>query len=143
MSASAIAADYVDLKFIKGRKCAQIVLEIPIEAANAFVLSFGTPSPASGIPVALARMQTTKEVVAPTRQPRKMQEIPFAQQAALLCDRPAFARFVQERYKESSPVEFLRFFCGVNSRADIKPDTEAAAKFLDLSNEFETWMVSP
>lgn len=143
MAAAAIQGDYTDLRFIKSRKVAVISVEIPIEAANAFVLSFGTPSPASGIPVALARMQTTKEVVTPTRQPRRMQELPFAQQAALLCDRPAFARFVQERYKESNAVEFLRFFCGVNSRSDIKPDTEAAARFLDLSNEFETWMVSP
>lgn len=55
---SAIEATYCDLKFVKGRKQCQIILEIPSERANEFVSIFGTPNPASETWVAIARLNS-------------------------------------------------------------------------------------
>jgi hypothetical protein len=69
-----------------------------------------------------------------------MSELPLAQQAALLCDRPAFSLFANERYSSSDPVTFIRNYCGVSSRSEIRPLTTAAEKFYELQAEFDVWM---
>lgn len=58
---SAITADYAQLKFVQGRKVAQIILEIPIEQGAEFVRMFGTPNPEEGTPVALARLNIARK----------------------------------------------------------------------------------
>lgn len=143
MAAAAIQGDYTDIRFIKGRKVAVISIEIPIEAAGEFVSCFGTPSPSTGVPVALARLQTAKEILPPSKPVRKMNELPLPQQAALLCERDAFAKFVRERHSHDDPIAFLREWCGVSSRSDIKPGSPAGEKFHVLKGEFDVWMVSP
>lgn len=40
-SATAFSGSYCDMRFVKSRKVAQIVVEIPIEQAAAFVAAFG------------------------------------------------------------------------------------------------------
>lgn len=56
--AAILEATYCDLRFVKGRKQCQIVLEIPTERAQAFVSMFGTPNPADPAWVALARLNS-------------------------------------------------------------------------------------
>lgn len=143
MAHAAIQGDYTDLRFIKSRKVAVISIEIPIEAANEFVGNFGTPSPSTGVPVALARLNTATEILPATKQARKMHDLPLPQQAALLCDRDAFARFVLERHSHDNPITFIREWCGVPSRGDIKPGSQAAERFHTIKGEFDVWMASP
>jgi len=145
MASAAISGDYVDLKFVKGRKVAQIVIEIPIEAANAFVQAFGTPSPAEGVPIALARLQTPKSEPEVTKPHRRMNELPLSQQAGILCSDKMFGLFIQERFNQNAsyPIEFVRHYCGVSSRALIKPGTPAAAKFFELQGLFDVWAKHP
>ncbi len=52
MTAAAFQGSYCDMKFIKSRSVAQVVIEIPIEQAAAFVAAFGAPDPAKECPVA-------------------------------------------------------------------------------------------
>jgi hypothetical protein len=158
MSAAAVQADYVDLKFIKSRSIAQVVLEIPIEQADAFVQAFGTPRPAEGVPCALARLGGTKdasektqrevnyeatEVFAPTpeKTKRDFDTLPLPQQAALLCDRDVFSAFLRkQRDIDGDPATAIRNICRVGSRADIKPGTHAGDAFIRLRDDFNTWM---
>lgn len=56
----AAKGDYCGLKFVQGRKVAQVIIEIPIEHANAFVNAFGTPDSANPVKVALARMMVPR-----------------------------------------------------------------------------------
>jgi hypothetical protein len=59
---AAFQGSYADLKFIKSRSVAQVVVELPIEEAAAFVAAFGAPVPGSECPVALARIHPEKDV---------------------------------------------------------------------------------
>lgn len=45
MSAAAFKDTYSDLRFVKSRKVAQVVVELPIEEASRFVEAFGAPDP--------------------------------------------------------------------------------------------------
>lgn len=66
MKHDAFSGDYTNLKFVAGRKVAQIVIEIPLELATDFVSMFGTPNPAEGTPVAIARLVSQPQ---PQREP--------------------------------------------------------------------------
>ncbi len=127
-----IQADYVDLRFVKGRKVAQIVVEIPIEAAGAFVDAFGTPMPDKNVPIALARLNTADVVEKPKGGK-------LAQQAGILCGEVAFLHFIQDNYQVSDPEDFVRRRCGVKSRAELDHNSEAARIFHDLRASYNVW----
>lgn len=145
MAASAISGDYVDIKFVKSRKVACITIEIAMEAADDFLAKFGAPRPAEGVPVALARLLPGK-AEEPVKVPRRMGELPFPQQAALLCDREAFRAYLRDRQgcgvisDAEDAAAIVRHLCGVESRSEIRPGTPAAATFLTLRGEFDVWM---
>lgn len=46
---AAILATFSDLKLVKGRKCAQLIFEVPIEQAASAVTILGMPNPAKEI----------------------------------------------------------------------------------------------
>lgn len=152
MSRAAFLADYVDLAFRKTRKVAIVTLEIPIERANEFVAAFGTPNQATGVPVAIARIDPTKAASAPAisddaspKERRKWNVLPPAQQAAMLCSKEAFQRYVSEEHTGTKPdeeatVKFVRDFCGVESRSEIRVGTPAAFKWATLDNSYLAWL---
>lgn len=145
---AAFKATYSDLKFIKSRKVAQVMLELPIEQADAFVKAFGTPNPASETWVAIARLDLSK-TQEPEKAKRKFDELPLSQQAALLCNREAFWRFLDSHYQnihvadEQSAAAVLRDMCGVLSRSEIDSSHGAAERFKSLSSEFDAWLSEP
>ena len=53
---AAFSGDYTDLRFVKTRSVCQVVIEIDISQASAFVAAFGAPMPGTGVPVALAKL---------------------------------------------------------------------------------------
>lgn len=53
-----IRATYSDLKFLKTRKVAQIICEVPIENAGEIVKIFGAPDPSRETWVAVALLST-------------------------------------------------------------------------------------
>lgn len=139
-NAAAIQGDYVDLRFVKGRKVCQVVIELPIEAGASFVAAFGTPNPSNGVPVALARIDPNAK---PERKGGKL-----AQKAGILCSEGAFRRYLAEigEYDGIRMLDLdmaadeLRNICGVESRADLDHNEEAARKFKDLEASYKAWM---
>ncbi len=148
---AAIKATYSDLRFVKSRKICQVCLELPIEEADAFVKAFGTPNPAAETWVAIARLDMSKSKASapePEKTKRSFAELPIAQQSALLCQREAFWRFLDEEkdqpcMTEDGAVNAVRYLCGVKSRAELATNEKAAAKFVELTIEFEDWMRTP
>lgn len=155
MTKAAFSADYVDLRFIKSRKVAQIVVEIAIEQAVDFVAAFGTPNPESGVPVAIARLNSgapASEAAKPADEPsskerRKFNTLPLAQQAAMRCQDTAFRHFIAERESRSPDsvtndiaADRVRQICGVTSRSDIVYGTDAGRKWDQLNCDYEFWM---
>ncbi len=144
---AAIQGDYVDLKFLKSRKVCQIVIEVPIEAGATFVAAFGTPNPATGVPVALARIDPTAKAE-PVKERRKWDELSIAQRAGIMCNEKGFQMFVGERTKRTEvtvddAAQYVRQQCGVNSRAHIEGKPDAERIFNDLQTSYNVWLKVP
>jgi hypothetical protein len=148
MSDKAVAqGTYSDFKIIRGRKVAQIVVEIPIEQAQAFIHAFGIPNAAQETWVALARLQIpAKQETPPGALPephRPFPSLPYAQQAALRCNDMAFREFLRSKDHKCDSAEdaakIVRAYCEVTSRADIRPGTKAEKFWLKLNSHYEFW----
>lgn len=136
---AAFSADYVDLRFIKSRKVAQVVVEIPIEQAAAFVATFGTPNPAEGVPVALARLVPTQEAPRePAKDRRRFTDLPPSQQAAIRCNETNFWRFASVA-DDTEAAEFVRKRCRVRSRSDLNTNAEAAERWNAIEGDYFAW----
>jgi len=152
---AAFQADYVDLKFIKSRKVAQIVVEIAIEQSAAFVAAFGTPNPANGVPVALARIMPEKAASEPrkaTDEPkerRKFGTLPLAQQAAMRCQEPAFHKYLEEIgfpvpiNTAEDAAAYVRSLCHVESRSQIMAKEPSGERWMNINRNYEAWLRSP
>lgn len=109
---TAIAGTYADLKFIRTRRTAQVVIEIPIERAGEVVDLFGAPQPDAEVWVALARLNPEKvagssngrtsdfgsEDAGSTPAPaakRRFEEMPRSQQAGVLCNDERFQEWLK------------------------------------------------
>lgn len=155
MSAAAFIGDYVDLRFVKGRKVCQVVVELPIERGAEFVAAFGTPNPEASIPVALARlnpeaMQQNAEADEPnpieqTKAPphRSWGDLQASQQAGIRCSEPAFQRFMLERHGFNDAAIGVRTICGVTSRSVLNINDQARWKWHRLAEEFVLWTRYP
>jgi hypothetical protein len=137
MTAAAFSGDYVDLRFVKSRKVAQVVVEIPIEQAAAFVAAFGAPNPSTGVPVALARLAAAQEQQ-PAKERRKFSELPPSQQAAMRCNERDFQTFMDASTPDEA-AESVRLHCGIRSRAELNSSPEAAAKWDLLEADYFAW----
>lgn len=65
--AAAFEATFTDWRLIKGRKVVQVVLEVPLELADrAYQALGGMPDPAGSVWVAVARLNTERQVMPDT-----------------------------------------------------------------------------
>ena len=132
-SPAAFQGDYVEIRFIKTRKVAQIWVEIPIEAATAFVAAFGAPNPATTVPVALARLDTSMSGLETIKGGK------LTQKAAIISNQKAFWEFVNALDKEEA-AQKIRNRCGVQSRSEIDRNPYATKEFNALVLEYEAWL---
>lgn len=147
---AAFQGDYVDLRFIKSRKVAQIVIEIPIEQASSFVASFGTPDPATGVPVGFARMDVARvanDERGGKKPRRKWEEMDVVTQCAMRCEETAFARFIDETFdfsgREMSIEDKVRSLLKIGSRREIATNDRAKARWIEIDEAFMHWMRMP
>lgn len=148
---AAFQGDYVDLRFIKSRKCAAIVIEIPIEAAASFVAAFGAPSPATGVPVAIARLAAGKPTSEPAKaitgpvEKKPFSEFPLSKQAGMRCNDRGFWKFLDKRnpgmgiISPEDAADEVRAICLIDSRTELDIDSMAAERWRALDNEFVCW----
>lgn len=148
-----ISGNYADLKFVKTRSVAVVMIEIPIEKADAFIAAFGSPRPGTEVPVALARMNTA----APERRhgpklsaadKQTWEDMPSAQQAGIRCGEARFWAFLNQidhdgygvvRNAEEAAAA-VRTILGVNSRKEIAGNPEAFAKWEALDQEYQDFV---
>jgi hypothetical protein len=144
MSNAALSGDYVDLRFIKSRKVCQVIIEIPIEQGGAFVQAFGTPNPATGVPVAIARLQEP-EKPATEKPKRQWSDMSRAQQAGIACNEPDFRRFLALdcdgilMLDLDMTADAVRHECGIKSRSELDTNKEAAKKWDKLYSDYQLW----
>jgi hypothetical protein len=136
---AAFRATYSDLKFIKTRKIAQIVLEMPLEQASDFIAAFGAPNPAEEKWVAVARLvDKTPEEPRQEHEHKNWHALKLSAQAAIRCDDPLFWQFLVVSDKKQA-VEKVRWACEVKSRAELDRDVSAGSKWEELDEQFIEW----
>jgi len=138
MDHAVITGTFSEAKFIKTRSACQLVIEIPIEAADhALKVLGGVPQPGKEKPVAVARLNNSVEP--------KAKRGSLAADAGILCNAPTFVKFLEENYKHidtGSPwdaAEVVRAVCGVDSRAEFDSNSAAGRRWLDLKAYYEGW----
>jgi hypothetical protein len=145
---AAICASLVDVRNIAAHKCVRLEIHVPVEQAALVMQAFGWPTMADPVSVAIARLDMTKaSAPEPEKKRAPFAELPIAQQAALLCDRNDFRRFLRWKGWNALSVEgaatALREFCSVSSRSELSTNHIAAGKFQTLTHEFEDWLKTP
>lgn len=147
MTASIIRASFSDFKLIKGRKVAQLVLEVPMEQADQALKALGgCPMPDLDRWCAVALLQPDAaekpmpiepEATAPsvTVGGKPWRDMKFAQQAGILCADADFIAWLRCD-TEFAAVKEVRTRCGVTSRADLDRDPDAAERWLKISHDF-------
>lgn len=157
---AAFQGSYCDLKFIRTRKVAQVVIEIPLEYAGEFIKAFGAPDPSAEIPVAIARMDYSakpepepKALPAPDK--RSWSDLRPSQQAGIRCGDEAFQKFLRDtrpvQWRTASfddanntdamrAAECVRDWCSIRSRSELDRDSDAADAWFQLNADFDVWM---
>jgi hypothetical protein len=82
----------------------------------------------------------------PEKERHRFNEMPLAQQCALTCDKPAFAAFLATRgclwrveTRQAEIEEWVRHYCGVESRRELNTDSHAADRWSKLNEDFLAW----
>ncbi len=151
-------ADYCDLRFVRGRKVVQIVLEIPIEAGAEFIEIFGTPLPDRNVPVAIARLvgkeashdNLKDQLVESVTQTKPWSDLSRTQQAGITCNEKGFWTFLRETYPEfyqisnaADAATAVRAICCVISRSEFNEDPDAARRWDSFYDRYRAWLKAP
>jgi hypothetical protein len=154
MTNAAFKASFSDWKLIRGRKVVQIVLEVPLEAADeAYNVLGGMPNPASEIWCAVARLNPERkedkpQPAAPARAKRDWDELSYPQQSGILCNESAFWKFLDEveGLSTSGPetaAEAIRELCGILSRSELGTNQKAGKIWSRLVSSYRVWQQHP
>lgn len=150
----ALSGTYADLKFIKTRSVAQLVIEVPIENANDVVSLLGVPTPGSEVWVAVARLNRSAghADTAVASQPGALRQHDGSpksegeravQRAGMLPSNETFRLWLgrikgnDARVDKAYAEQYIRDFCGVKSRREIGSSPEARAKLDHLLADFD------
>lgn len=152
---TAIAGTFSDCKLVKSRSVMQLVIEVPIEQADAALKALGgVPLPGKERWVGIAPLQdkpspaaSALDEPAPSEQPkRNFHELSPASQAAIKCTDPNFRRFLTERNPSGGlyptgddAAEEVRRICGVQSRALLNSNPPAQRRWQLLVAEYEDY----
>ena len=135
---AAIRATYSDFKLVRTRKVAQLVFEVKIEEAEDVVNKLGLPRSDSELWVGIALLN---KAVSP-EEPRTQTFDPVVREAGMLAKDPRFRKWVAEcvgdgqMCDEADAAEFIREFCGIESRRELATNPDARAKWVKLRGDF-------
>jgi hypothetical protein len=148
---AALKGTFSDFKLIRSRKICQLVIEVPLEHADAALQALGgIPNPADERWVAVARLNPEAKA-----QPiesdedgrkRRFHEMNPAAQIAMSCSAPSFREYLRTHKVASLPDDkdacdsWLKGFLGVKSKTEVVPGSEAFAVWNELRGSYEVWL---
>jgi hypothetical protein len=131
---AAFSGSYSDFKLVKTRSVAQVIVEIPVEAAESFIKVFGMPIPGSEKPVAIALLGTAPEKPKTAEQELGEQ---IRTRAVLLCKEPAFQQWLQVA-GEDDARDYLCEMLDIKSRSALARNQKAQREFVRIENRYLT-----
>lgn len=155
-----VAATFSDFRVVKSRGVFQLIMEAPIENMMLALNALGQPGIATDNwcmiqpikkPVA-ENAATIAAKPAENKPKRKFSELSLPEQCALRCEDGRFERFLYESrqvvfdtdatgyHPEMDTAAFVRGILGVNSRAELSTNHDAANKWRSLEAEFQRWL---
>lgn len=138
-----IKGTYSDFKIIKSRKIAQMIIEVPLEAANNLIDMFGLPRPDQEQWVAVAAL----DLVSSHRNDDATKAI---QLAGMICRDIEFGKWLKssKNMKEVDPdshesiANALRALLGIKSRTDMNNSPDTVTAFNRLIGEYNSWKMN-
>ena len=153
--ARAIDADFASLKWINGRKVLQIICEVPMENTEEVLAVLGTPLPGVGTPVQISPLDIEPDIKKDLarnaeKAKRKFEDLPYSQQAALLCKDYGFQQFMsqkcsldhkpnpEEHVTESDAINWLRLSLNIKSRSELDDNNNLTARigFVQIRDKY-------
>jgi hypothetical protein len=151
----ACSGTFEEVRHVKSRSVIQIVIEVPIEQADAALSTLGgVPKPGRPVWVAMAVMGETQPAPPQMQakdEPEDLRRGSATRQSAILCNYANFQMYLIENYAGllgrelgddvslADIVEILRLATEVSSRKEYDESQEARARWLDLRADFEAW----
>ena len=153
---TAIKATFSDFRIVKGRKVAQLIFELPLEAADHALQALGgVPQPDVSRWVGIAPITDEAATRAPTAPVEKPKTdwggLSPVKQAGIRCNESAFQVWlVQECGMESTMSEslkdaaarFVRENCQIDSRSELDTNVDAKAAWSKLDADYRYWLRS-
>jgi hypothetical protein len=145
---AAIKATFSDFRLIKGRKQAQLVLEIPIEEADRALAALGgIPQPQSDHWVAVARLNGVAKSEPEPKEKRRWEDLKLSMQASIRCNEPAFWKFLESDMRGAGNIQnaedaaaFVRMFCRIDSRSSLNTNPSAALDWRGIEAQYKAWL---
>lgn len=151
---TAFKAVYADWKLIKTRSTVQVVLEIPIEQADAaYEVLGGMPQPskerwfavAALAPGAAAAKPDLVDQPRPDRAKFEWRDFSASKQAGIRCKSPTFWAFLRETIgsiasSEQEAINALYIYCSIASRADLDTNHKARVIWHQLDSQYQAWL---
>jgi hypothetical protein len=134
-SDTAFQATFASFRLVQGRKVAQLIFEVPIEAAdNALSVLGGVPNPEQTRWVGIARIdpKATKPKLSGKDLWRASSE------CAMLCKEPDFWAYLGTS-NEQEATEFVRNLLGIESRRELDQDSDAVHEWGKLKARYDRY----
>lgn len=146
MSAAAISGTFSDFRTVKGRKVCQLVVEIPVEQADAALRALGgVPQPHDPKWVAIAQLDPN--AVSKPAEPKERKawaDLPPSQQAGIRCGELNFWGFLNGKgvgqvRTEEDAASAVKLLCLADSRTELNSDGRKRILWHQLDREFQEW----
>lgn len=136
MAEAAFQGTFSDFKLVKTRSCAQFVIEVPLENADAALTALGgLPQAKAEIWVGVARL--VKNATQEPKERTPWSQMPRVKQAGILCTDERFIKFMGAVNSDGC-VDMVRSHCGIKSRRELDTNTGAQRDWDRLVMEFHT-----
>jgi hypothetical protein len=135
-----IQAVFYNWRPIVGHKRLQLIFEVPLEDTNIVLKMLGAPMPDKETWCAIALLERDRPAAASAnaKAHRAFHTLPAVQQAAIKCKDTDFQVWINGGWaSEQDCAAAVRYRCGVDSRADLLPGTEAERLWNGLLSEYE------
>jgi len=149
---AAFRACYSDWKLVKTRGVVQVVMEIPLQDADAaYEVLGGMPAPATERWFGIAALRGSEPAKLqpvvdkpPAGAKRQYRDLPKPQQAGMRCEEAAFIAFLREErpddwHEAQDAAECVRLICGVQSRAELATNQKAGVIWHQLDSQYQAW----